>query len=713
MSMNKALKEIIRPVSMSNDRKKDIEDVQTGKKHIYAIRPQSSYLNPKTFHSRTKTFDLSTQPQVITRNQTVKDNSLNNPTKKNFKTEDNKDLSYNKLKMNKFKKSNMFRTTSANLISGYNFTEKQLVRLDTSNRLQSNPVHLTDFEENWKLLDASLAKNPIDRCKSSYNFRKFDVSITSDDTKNNTGKNTKNNTGKNTPAEKKSGKKNETENKNLLKNRYDLKQRKSYSELTKIVNEYHPKVKVKDFTELRSKENYLDVLNETIEFYEQAEAKNNSTVQEIPCNKYIIFNMEKSQYSSFCINTFNKKGPLRGCMQVIDGYNTNYAQYVSFDLTFPGNTNGYYKKFINTKDFKIECSKLHFKSKFLYCSQYCESSTKIKFYYKFADQTKILPFTEPVSIETKGEMYFEEFEKKFLSHLSPEGKKAEYRNTRKHILQVKHRGKDFVERNKSDVWHIKEIIANNQMVWNEKHLLSLARAVNVKKENHDNKTEKVYYNIERNKIRRNLFKNLLNCFDNLTHLNNARKFWFNLIYCYKFMEFTQKTIVKKKEELVYYFRNLMAFSMLFHTYKETISKTLPTLEHRLRRDTIMTMNFLAVQVKSKNVKLCKNIASVFLNEVRRVKNLLNFFKSKIRVMQKVISRPKQFRINEKKIKLDTTFMIIKRWKTLNDDDTQKYPRRTIKQLEILVPMFFAIKKKKHLEDLMRWYNRNLKGKIFS
>ena len=272
--MSNKLRELVTPISLSQERKQDIEDVKNGKKHIYSIRPQSSYLNPKIYHSRNNTMDSVKQNNFFTKSNSMVNIDANFISKKTIKEDKNFTYDSKMLKTKSFKHNDMFRVATAKVITNSNIKEK-LKRLDTSNKQITNPKHLNDFEENWKLLDKSLAKNPFARCKSSYNIRQPDSPVKVD-VKEITG------------GIKFKKRKNDSENAITNKSK-TLHKPNSYSDLTNIVNQYHPKVHVKDFNELRIKKNYQDVLNETIEFYDKADLENQSLSPEIPPDKYTIF----------------------------------------------------------------------------------------------------------------------------------------------------------------------------------------------------------------------------------------------------------------------------------------------------------------------------------------------------------------------------------------------------------------------------------------
>ena len=136
------------------------------------------------------------------------------------------------------------------------------------------------------------------------------------------------------------------------------------------MNDFHPKISIKDFEELRAKPDFLEILNDTVQYYDKADITKDTSMKVIIPNKYNIIELEKGKYQSFCIKVFKMKSPLRGSLKIIDGYNTNYVLYCSFTDSAPGNVNGFWRKFEDTKNFEIESKNgLRFHhEKNLYCS---------------------------------------------------------------------------------------------------------------------------------------------------------------------------------------------------------------------------------------------------------------------------------------------------------------------------------------------------------
>ena len=74
-------------------------------------------------------------------------------------------------------------------------------------------------------------------------------------------------------------------------------------------------------------------------------------------------------------------------MKVVDGYDTNFVLYCSFDRTEPGNGNGFWRKFEGVRGFEVESRSgggggggggggRFVGEKILYCSLYSEVSDK-------------------------------------------------------------------------------------------------------------------------------------------------------------------------------------------------------------------------------------------------------------------------------------------------------------------------------------------------
>ena len=176
---------------------------------------------------------------------------------------------------------------------------------------------------------------------------------------------------------------------------------------------FNPRLSIKTFKDLQNKNDYIDILNNTVEKMIIGGITNKVSIEEIKPDRIFNIHLKHEETVYYCINVTQKKSPFIGNFSLKDVQLEDYIVYFGYDIIYPSLKYGFDKQFKNVKKVSIEeehKSKIFHRS-YVYFGFYseCNAILQIKFTFPGPDQKLVInPFitkrrgknnTKPVTIK--------------------------------------------------------------------------------------------------------------------------------------------------------------------------------------------------------------------------------------------------------------------------------------------------------------------------
>lgn len=415
---------------------KILNDINTGKTHIYTIRPNSTYrslLQSAKINNYVSQNENSNNQLTTYRSQSGYKDSINsvlqstnraNPYQQNFrdsilkknlipvnallKNMDQNDVSSSEFgnKNEAIEKSQYFKNSenfdklntvnSINTMSDYRinrpFTANVGSPISNTNRFKKSACnHIKSCKYlNPNGMPIAFTGNDLSSIKTtrpSSNYPTTEMSQTNFFTASDA------NSSKVTFKFSSNGAK---ASKSKEKNRdYYLKMQEdgTLQKVTENVNKYYPGQSFKNFEDLQSSFEYIDILNTTIQNVEEGEYLTNpDEVYEIGQNKAYNLKIEPKVYFHFKIKVKNEFSPIKIKLKKICNYNSNYELFYSFQNEKVTYQTQYLKKYVNPDHVEIKCrfKGEKFKDNYLFISYFSDTTMTIKTAAQFSKKQKLV-----------------------------------------------------------------------------------------------------------------------------------------------------------------------------------------------------------------------------------------------------------------------------------------------------------------------------------
>ena len=620
---------------------KKYNDLREGKLHPYHIpRPHSSNLSLKaSFHKKNQTMELGNISNSNTPSMTVNNSMANLPTQ--------------------------YRQTNQqyNINYGYQATlhqeKRRLTRplsgIVNKSTLASN--QLNDSSDVYECTLQKLAYEDTYKLQDSFSIKHYQSS-------------------KNSRNGKRVG---------------PMNKRQSYSEVVSQVNRFHPTHKAKNFDDLSNHDNYLNVLNETIQKVDDHDINENKEI-EVAVNSLHTFHVEKHKYILFSVKVLDQKSPMKMFVRLKGKYHINYAIYHSFNIKDCGFKKGYDKKYMNTKYELIESKdKISFKETTIFFSLFSDAIGELDLFFKFPPDPKksknkdaVIDPTQPnkLSVLNDPSAVFKIADKQFFGNMQPSEKRQEIKRIKMGVYFRRADCLNFVNKNMVEAWDINEQKQQNIAENNENYMIKLSKAKEDKKVFHDQKLHALFYKMERNEIRREQVKLQLKAYESKYLLHWAQKQWIIFLNFGLFMNFFKQQHTKLNNQYSEFVWHLIASNHVIKSYKSHICSKWKTPDQRIHRDSLLTLNLLISNIKKKTRLYAIHVVGNFIGEYKKKSLLKHMFYLKACIIKKYMEKMLNFRKNIKSFKTELRHRIPIVQKQMNKEHTGTLPKKIDPGIEI-------------------------------
>lgn len=470
-----------RLASASTNTEKLLNDIKTGKTHIYTIRPTSSY---SSLLKSARRNNFASQNMLSTFRSESGHIDSASKLQDNYITTDNQGKYRESLQKNKFmpvyamasnidpeNTTSTYNQNQTKEKSQYKNNQYQIEKLNT---FQSKNT-MSDYRLNRPLTSQLVSPNNNKRMKkSSSNIKSLKyinpntkpIGFTGNDLS--TIKTTK--PSANELATTETSQTNfftNTENSKLtFKFSTNSMKEKLYNQYTKMlndgtlqkvtenVNKYYPDKNFTNFEDLQTSFDYIDILNTTIKNVEEGEfVIHGDHVCEIEPNKTYDLEIQPKSYFFFKIKVKNMISPIKLVFKKICVYNSNYEIFYSFQNERPTYQTEYRKKLINPTSLEIKCrfKEEKFKDSYLCFSYFSDTTMTIKTNAHFSKKQKLV-FRKEESAEmkifTQGDKHLKDTADTFFGHLLDFERKNVFEGLRVQCyMKGNVSGKNYVEEN--------------------------------------------------------------------------------------------------------------------------------------------------------------------------------------------------------------------------------------------------------------------------
>ena len=507
----------------------------------------------------------------------------------------------------------------------------------------------------------------------------------------------------------------------------------SFQNLQDHVKTFNPRLSIKTFKDLQNKNDYIDILNNTVEKMIIGGITNKVSIEEIKPDRIFNIHLKHEETVYYCINVTQKKSPFIGNFSLKDVQLEDYIVYFGYDIIYPSLKYGFDKQFKNVKKVSIEeehKSKIFHRS-YVYFGFYseCNAILQIKFTFPGPDQKLVInPFitkrrgknnTKPVTIKDAMdiniqnddimELFIEE-NKKFFGVMTKEEKMIHCKKILENRLETNHA--NYIKMNSADIGQSVEMklkkIAMQDQQYNDRQVNTLIN----KKELSDNKKENLFYKIEKNDVQRRLIKELVRNYENKYRIAHLQKNWIQMIYKAQFGQFIKKFQQSMRSQIKDLLDTAVAHRYIITTYRKKLCGGKNNISQRLAAECKYVLHFSAINFFEKvDKKAFENVAA-FLPEFSLKKNLLAKFQ-RIRIIinkfeKRFIRFKKHSDIFQKKL-INKFPKAYSEFQHANRNNQVVPEDKTPQELKDLIEQFFDKKKSDHSIEFKKWYSSNMKG----